>query len=446
MFRILATVAASGAALLAPALPAAASSAQPTAIVGFASSVSTVAYQQPVTFTGELVAFQGVTSTPVPNEPVHIEIQPTGENQLWLPVAGVTTGSGGQFTVTSTLPSGGRVRAAFAGDTGLGLDPSFSDILVSATTVPSRLVLDPVPGSVPAGTPVTFSGTVQVQVNGAWQPFQGFVPLTLTAIDPMNTYGTSSGPDGQFTLTEPVTQTSYFTVDTSLQGGYDEAGWFPQWSQASYGLINGVSKTQMTGFSLPAQEEAHRAWTKGLYATGTAQRWNGSAWVGLAYGTVTVYYRPKGSATWRYDLSGGQTGASGHFRVGVGIHLGTSQWQVRVVASADTLTSTSATVTSTITDRTHFASAQIRRSSSGSSIYGQVTDWRTGQRSFSSLRGLKLRLYYRPAGSRMWHASKTTKVHADGFFSFTTAKSHGYQFKVVLPAQGPFLPCSSRIL
>jgi hypothetical protein len=112
------------------------------------------------------------------------------------------------------------VWAVFAGDTGLA--PSQSPgwgLLLHATHVPSRLLLDPVPASVPAGTPVTFSGTMQVQVDGSWQPFQG-APLTLTTVPdtssrPNLTYTTTSGADGRFSLTEPVSETSH-----PAQGAY----------------------------------------------------------------------------------------------------------------------------------------------------------------------------------------------------------------------------------
>lgn len=448
MFRALATVLAAGVVVAAVAVPAGASTVQYTAIDNFASSVATVAYQQPVTFTGELVTVTGLdTTTPVPDKPVQIEIEPSGQGGF-VPVASGTTDAGGQFTITTTLPSGGYVRAAFAGDTGLA--PGYSNpayrLLLGVTHVPSRLVLDPVPGSVPAGTPVTFSGTMQVQVNGTWQPFAG-APLTFTmepctSTQPTIRYAAATGADGRFTLTEPLSETSSWSVETKLSGGY----WFPDYASASYGWIDGVSHTRVTGFSLPAKEEAHYAYAKGLYATGTVQRWNGSSWVGLAYGWVQFYYRHKGSTTWHMD-GGTQTGASGYFRNVVGIHLGTSNWQVRVTPAADTLTSTSTnTVTSTITDRTHFASAYITRRSSWSSVNGQVTDWYNGQPTFSTLRGLTLRLYYRRKGSTTWHYYKTGKVGSGGIFNFSEAKSYGYYFKVRLPAQGPFLSCTSRTL
>jgi len=210
-------------------------------------------------------------------------------------------------------------------------------------------------------------------------------------------------------------------------------------------LIYGVSRTRVTGFSLPARKEAHYALANGLHATGTVERWNGSSWVGLAYGLVEYYYRPKGTRTWHKD-GGSQTNVSGHYGSNLSVYLGTSGWRVRVMPAADVLRSTSTTVTSTITDRTHFAYASIRRTSSGSSIVGQVTDWHIGHPTFSSLRGLKLRLLYRADDTKTWHAYKTAKVQASGWFNFSVAKSYGYHFKVVLPTQGPFLSCTSRIL
>jgi hypothetical protein len=201
MFRALTAVVASNVLLITPVFPAAASSAdssaEPTAIDGFASSANQVSYQQPVTYTGELV--EGRTRTPVPNEPVQIKLKPANEAQF-VPVANGTSGSDGRFAITTTLPSGGYVLAAFAGDTGLA--PSQSSptwgILLHAENVPSRLVLDPAPASVQAGTPVTFSGAMQVQVNGAWQPYQGGA-LTLkmepnTSTQPNVLYRRTSAP------------------------------------------------------------------------------------------------------------------------------------------------------------------------------------------------------------------------------------------------------------
>lgn len=448
MLRNLAIAATSGVVLIASAVPAAADTTQSTAIADFASSVTTVAYQQPVTFTGELL--EAGTNDPLPNEPVQIEFRSGGVGKF-VQVATGTTGSDGRFAITTTLPSGGYALAAFAGDTGLAPGQSSPGwgIHLQAAYLPSRLVLDPVPASVPAGTPVTFSGTMQVQLDGTWQAFSD-APVTLT-MEPYTSaesnvmYTTTSGADGRFSLTEPVSETSEWRVADTLNGTYREDG-FPTYTSADYGRMYGVSTTSVTAFSLPSQDEAHHAYSSGMYATGTVERWNGTSWVGLAYGWVDFYYRPTGSTAWHKDY-GAQTDASGNFRNIVGVHLGTANWQVRIRPAADTLTSTSTgTVTNTISDQTHFRSASISRRRSGSSINGQVTDWYSGQRSFSSLSGRTLHLYYRARGSSTWHAYRTANTGKNGFFQFSVAKSHGYYFKVVFPAQGAFKSCTSRTL
>src|SRR3954463_16366087 len=204
-------------------------------------------------------------------------------------------------------------------------------------------------------------------------------------------YSTTSGADGRFSLTEPVGGTSMWTVDNTLN--YTSwATWFPNYASTGYGYIHAVSKTRATRFGLPAHDEAHHAYDKGMYATGTVERWDGTSWVGLTSGWVDFYYRPKGSTTWHRDDSAPIDG--GGFRNIVGVHLGTADWQARVRPDADTLPATSTgTVTNTVTDQTHFRSASIYRHSSRSTIEGQVTDWYQGQASFSTLSGRKVHLY-----------------------------------------------------
>ncbi|MEV5704125.1 hypothetical protein [Actinoallomurus sp. NPDC052274] len=241
-------------------------------------------------------------------EPVRIELRPPGES-AYVPVATGTTGSDGHFTITTTLPSGGYVSAVFAGDADLAPSRSTGWTLLQAAHLPSRFVLDPAPASVPAGTPVTFSGTMQVRVDGDWQPFAG-APLTLTmepgtSSEPAVTYATTSGDDGRFSLTEPVGETY-------------------------------VERRQQA--------------------------------------------------------------------------------------------------------------ASVHRTSSKSSIEGRVTDWYDGQVSFSSLRGLKVRLYYRARGSKTWHAYRTATLGRDGAFSFSAAKGKKYYFKVVFPTQGAYRTSTSRTL
>jgi hypothetical protein len=88
----------------------------------------------------------------------------------------------------------------------------------------------------------------------------------------------------------------------------------------------------------------------------------------------------------------------------------------------------------------------VQIKSSRSTIDGQVTDWYNGQPSFSSLRGMKVRLYYRAHGSKTWHSYRTATTGRNGSFAFSVPKNRGYSFKVVFPAQGAFQSSTSRVL
>lgn len=447
VYRALAVVAASSVGLALAALPAEAAPLQYTGIVQFAASVTTVAYQQPVTFTGELITVGD--KAPVPNEPIQLLFQPPQGGQFATVAAG-TTGSDGRFTITTALPSGGHVLAEFPGDAALASSvstPSWG-LQLRATTLPSRLVPDPVPHSVPAGTPVTFAGTLQVQVGGDWQPFAG-APLTLLrgvtgghAVAAQLT----SGPDGRFSTVRPAGESSDWILDLGLNDAY-YTGWYPAGATVDYGVIFAVSRTRVSAFAMPARDEAHHAWYKGMYASGAVERWNGAAWVPQVDSRVDFYHRAKGSKVWRSDF-GAETDANGRFRSLMSVYLGTSEWQVRVHPSTDALTSTSATAINTITDRTHVAHASVDRNPRWTLIAGQITDWYDGQVTFSTLGGLKVKVYDRRAGSSTWRLLKTVVLDRDGFFSLSLSGSYrrGYAFRFVLPAQGPYLSCTSRIL
>ncbi len=259
MIRALAVLAASSAVLMtSSAVPAVAAVTQSAEFVGFTASVTTLTYQQPVTFTGALTDLR--TKAPLTGEPVQIQLQSPG-GTAYAPVATGTTGDDGTFSITTTLPSGGYVEATFAGDAAHGATRTMAKLLLT-THVPSRFVLDPIPASVPSGTPVTFSGTMQVQVDGDWQPFAGApVELTMepdTSSESNVRYATTSGADGRFSLTEPVTGTSRWIVTDELHSTYF-TNWFPDSTDADYGWVQGVSKTRVTGFTLPSHDEARRA-------------------------------------------------------------------------------------------------------------------------------------------------------------------------------------------
>jgi hypothetical protein len=158
-----------------------------------------------------------------------------------------------------------------------------------------------------------------------------------------------------------------------------------------------------------------------------------------------LYYRLKGTGTWHQDQVASAL-PGGHVKAALGIHLGKAGWQARVMPDADTLTSRSNVLTSTMGDRTHFQSVFIQRSDSGSRIQGQITDV-ANDRTFAPMRGLKVRLYYRAAGTRTWHFYTVTRtITTGGRFRFRVLKGNGFAFQVRFPAQGPFLASKNYTL
>lgn len=432
----------SAVAVLVPGLAASAATTQQTAIKGFVASASRVNYQQVVTFTGTLVA--GPAGTPVPDEPIALQLEPNPR----LPFAALAsgrTGADGTFSIATTLPEAGYVRARFAGDA--GLSPSAAAVYSAVVQLPSRILVDPIPASVPAGTAVTFSGTLQVQIDGAWRPFAGG-SLSLGKWPSWSGYDTTSDADGRFSVTAPVSEDSSWQVTIGV-GGLYRGTWYPDPTYTDYRPILALSRTRILGFAVPARAEAHHVWSAGLPATGRVERWNGSAWVPLTACQIDLYYRPKGSGTWRQGSIGQCAqggGPAGAFRANLDLHLGTSDWRARITPQADTLTSVSTTATNTLTDRTHVAAIAITRRPKITWIDGRITDWYNGGVTFTSLRGFKVRVYYRAKGSTTWHAGTTATLDSEGFFSVSSPKTSGYSFKVVLPAHGPVLGCSSKAL
>src|SRR5205823_5194396 len=185
------------------AVPAKADTQLLTGFTGFTSSVSAVDYQQPVTFEGDLLEHTGTNVTsPAAGETVQVQFEPTGQTS-YETVASGTTGSDGHFAISTALPSGGRARAVYAGSAALHSSESSGWTELQANHVPSRFVLDQVPASVSTGTQVTFAGQLQVQVDGVWQPFEGYEPITVGTVEYATDtlhggHVTQTGADGRF--------------------------------------------------------------------------------------------------------------------------------------------------------------------------------------------------------------------------------------------------------
>ncbi|WP_026416257.1 hypothetical protein [Actinomadura oligospora] len=367
---------------------------------------------------------------------VQREWQPLGGASVDVRLNGTTvgaarTGADGTFSATVDLPSGGTLTAAFAGDDG---HQSSRGTIASerADRAGTRVLLDPTPSSVRAGTTVTFSGVAQILLDGVWKPLP-HVPISLTPSAPQRGM---TGDDGRFSIPATVTAPDVWKAQP-VAGSHAYYS-----SDGSDGrIVQAYDDTRFVAFVMPSKTEAHHE----AYATGRVQWGHGSHWGGPAQSPiVALYYRAKGSTTW-HSYGGMQTDDFGNFSIPVYGLLGTADWQARVVRDEANLPSTSGNVVHTTTDQGHFETVSASRSRRGTQVNGRLQDWYDGQHSFSTMKGLKVGLYYRRAGTKTWHWYRTTTTGKNGLVYFSGLKlGKGYYFRLYLPAQGPYLTTTSK--
>ncbi|MQY09388.1 hypothetical protein [Actinomadura macrotermitis] len=200
--------------------------------------------------------------------------------------------------------------------------------------------------------------------------------------------------------------------------------------------------TRIVSLTMPRKAEAHWA-ARHFTVSGVVQQWNGTRWAPLAGEHVRLYWRMKGAKAWRADVDAFTT-RDGSFRTGTGIVLGTWSVQVRIVPPDGITTEGGPVATTTINDKVRFYETNRAGSHGYTHIRGEMTDY-DGAYTFASTRGRKVKLYYRRKGAKTWHYYKTATVAKDERFSFLDLKrGKGYWFRMVFPAQGPFLAATSR--
>ncbi|MFC5182973.1 Ig-like domain repeat protein [Actinomadura harenae] len=413
---------------VAASLPLQAAYAAPTVgtqFTGLSTSSTAVSYEhRTVTVQGRLRQLVQRQWQPLAGVPVDVRLNGAT-------VGTTTTDADGSFSATVDLPSGGTLTAAFAGDD--AHQPSRGDVASEkAERVGSRVLLDPTPATVRAGASVTFSGVAQILLDGVWRPLPR-VPLTLTGDGSSRT---TSGDDGRFAVTVPVAAPNIWSVSTDAN-----ADSYYRASDGVVRVIEAYDGTRVVSFAMPSKSEAHHD----ASATGRVQWGHGSQWGAPPHSPlVSLYYRPKGSKTW-HTIGGVQTDEIGRFSILVSGPLGTADWQARVVRDDSNLAGTSGLVAHTITDQGHFANLSAWRSTRGTQVNAHLYDWYNGQRSHSTMRGLKVGLYYRHAGSKTWHWYRNATTGKNGLVSFSGLKlGKGYYFRLRLPAQGPYLTTTSK--
>ncbi|MCP2343760.1 hypothetical protein [Actinomadura rupiterrae] len=408
--------------------PAHAAAMSGTLFTDLTASTTTVGYEhRTVTVQGHLHHFVQRQRQPLAGVPVQIKLGGV--------LGTATTDADGAFTATVDLPSGGILTVAFAGDA-QNMSSWANVANERAQQAPSRVLLDPAPSSVRAGTAVTLTGVAQISLGGVWKP------LPQVRIDLVRDRGagdsTTTGDDGRFRFEARADVPDAWTARLS----YDSRFYYDS-GQAGAAVIEAYDNTRFVFFKIPKTNEAHRPGQ----ITGRVQWSHGTQWGAPADPPiVSVFYRPKGSRAW-HTIGGTQTDDFGNFSMVAYAPMGAADWQARVIGDHTNLASTSATAPHTITDQGHFANPapHADRSSRGTTVYGHLQDWYDGQHTFSNMGGLKVGLYYRRAGSRTWHWYRTTKTTKTGMIYIDRlGLGKGYYFRLYLPAQGAYLAATSK--
>lgn len=413
---------------------------------GVTATPTTISYgNNTVTVTGQLdqaIEQTGgpVAGAPVPDAPVSLEY---AHSTTVLSTA--TTDANGNFTATATLPAGATLWVVTASGA------PYADMQVGQVTIHAQqqapvVTLNPQPAStVKAGTNLTFSGTVTVNINGTVTPLAGApVSLYLDGQD-TNFSGATTAADGTFSI--PVTN--------PLAGGQWTAVVDPRSAHVTpdpdlYGIgtsnadtVNIQYSTRVVNFSAPAAAEAH-GYEK---ITGTAQIADGSAWLPSDHPTVTIYSRYSSTGSWS-QASIVNLNSDGTFTAYLALKPGTAEVQARVAqenGGTEYLASSSPVKTITVRDQTCFTGTSVSHFDGRTTVYGRVIDWcGSKNQTVKTVTGYA-QVYFRKGTSGAWTHLGSAKLGQGGIFTYTKySVLHGY-FYVTYPAQGYFLASASAI-
>ena len=417
----------------------------PTVIQAFSASVTTVTYGTPVTVTGQLTE-ANEPAVGVPGEPVSIVDTYYTRDTL----ATVTTDSNGDFTATVTPQYAGYLIATFAGDTATGYEASASPMVRISAQQPlpvPNVTLNPQPASqVNAGANLTFTGKATITIAGQSEPLAGEpVGISTAPYSGEAVQWAVTGSDGTFSFTVPANDGPTWQAFV-LPPYYRDSGlplYREGWSNVE--LVTVVFKTRVLSFKVPAKAEAHAKYT----VSGVVQEWDGTAWTGAPYVTVSGYYQVLPSTKWQPLALGTYADAQGNFSASASIsNIGHLRWQIRVPKQAGGFIyepASSGTQDSWVVDRTYVTQMSGGRVGSYTDIGAIVQDWPwpSGGESFGTVKGVA-KLYYHPRGTTKWTYLASATLQARGAVQFVYHRSLSGYFEVVFPAQGNYLGSSGE--
>lgn len=399
-----------------------------------------------ITYGDRLVTIKGTLQTSgqgVADEPINLTEYQQGGTRTDLGT--VTTDSNGTFSLTTTLPGLGSIRARFAGDATYG-PSNVSTTVEPSTRLPARISVDPL-NPVTTGSTLRFTGLVEIQTpDGMWIP----APYTEVACTngTWNGYWGLTDANGRFSLALP----QFGTANSGPQWGVatvdDRASFAANAQSALAPVVLNPAQTRITGFTAGPQPASAQ---NGLSFTGHADVVIDGQWQGR-FPTMNLYFQPRNSTTWSQVTTAwfGAGPNPGDFHIdalspylwnGTSYYLAEGSWQVRVEPSKNMWVPFSTDSKAIdVHVQTSVSALYVRRSGTSTRTLAGALILHPGPALETNLpRAVPrktVKIYYRTKGSSTWHYVTAVTTGSNGAFTYSlTHRPHGY-YRVVFTGSG----------
>lgn len=394
------------------------------------------------TITGTLETL-AVDSQRLGGKPVTLVMYAADGTTVLADLGTVTTADDGTFSLSTTVPGPGGLRATFAGDDTYARGVGQTEVPVTSH-LPGRIQLDPLPTTVDPNADFTISGQVQEQTpDGSWEP----ASWAYLEVYPGNKTQ-YTGPDGRFSFTAHESVPTDWKVSAA-----PGIGNFAAASTTPAEFVNVPPQpTRITSLTVHSNGVAQ----KGLTLTVHADILAGGQWKPYT-GVLDLFFQPKGST----GRQGGAMGRSGlsinadgdqvysdiigpYLRIppasGTGLSSLVSEdgsWkaeieQVTAAPGQTGITASSSDVVPTVVQK--YATSVVNKSivSTGRSRYLHASLWEPvwnlgGSPGYIGMVPHQpVKLYYRYRTSSTWHYVTTTSTDGNGRLSVKLTGTHRY--------------------
>jgi hypothetical protein len=400
-----------------------------------------ISYQnRQTTIAGTLVSYTSSGYQGIGGEQLTLGLYADDRTTMLADLGSVTTAADGGFSLTTTVPGPGFLRATFAGDDTYARSLSQTTVNVNPR-LSSRVLLDPLPAVVDPNTDFTISGQVQEQTpDGSWEPANW--ALVELARSNQRTY---LGPDGRFSFT--VQESA--PTDWQIYAEPDASSFNAATASPNEFVDVPPQQTRITSLTVHSNGLAQQ----GLTLTVHADMQAGGGWKPYT-GRLLLFFRPKGSADWQtiptdpswssVDAGGDQVfpnipspylwipPASG---TGFGSRVaedGSWRAEVERVTSAPGRTGVTASESGevpTVMQKYGTSVVDKRIVYSGGSHYLRAELWEpliTGPGSIGMVPRQPVKVYFRYSGGTAWHYVTTTSTDGNGRLSAKLTLTHRY--------------------